>query len=493
MIATQQLKVNQGTVTSYPFNFGTITLNNEYQPITFADTTTYKRLPVTNTSATRASFLRAWHVFRNRGITEIPTTLEYDTKLGDQWYTKVGEKAYTSGVKRLEIYANEPCMVGDNTPAELARPNIKRGFNNLTSSSCYIAVVFRANMNYQNVNMDINLAKTMESNHFKLQYYNNDRSSWDLTFHVHVYGKVLPNGVTAVPNTSAMYQSIQATPTGQATISWQAMPPKNADLGNVVAYRVFWNTSETLLTNILNASTTSFVDVNTNAEGLYTRTITGLTSKVFYFFKIIPIRQYTNYNPLELTNTAPFFNLTGNKYLSDNGIAQLALAIPPTTMFYDPATFSFISREFLTSNLMNFTTAKAECAKTIMAVKLTRNGTAKNYQTRLITEPIWNQIKNRPGESYESVYKYSLWIDKTIPNIHSLLLGYVGYVPSNDSNYLPTSKTYYAKASGCGSNCPGNQAVGTVYHNPDYATWVSLISAGTVFASPRCYVNLAAP
>jgi hypothetical protein len=502
--ATEPIRVNQGVVSSYPFNFGTMNLNSDYQRVDFADDTTFRRLKVTNASPTRASFLRAWHLFKNKGTTEIPTNLEYDTQLGGEWYIKVGEKAYTpNGIKRLEIYANESCMVGDNTPAELALPNIKRGFNNLTASSCFIAVIFRPNINYQNIIMDMNLAKTMEPNFFKLQYYDNDRSSWNLSFHVHVKGRVVPNGVTAVPNNTGMYQSVQTNSAGQATITWQAMIPRNSLLGDIIAYRLFYNTSETILTNILGASTTSFFDVNvnTNTTGIYTRTISGLTSKVFYFFKIIPIRQNSTYNPTELTNTAPFANLTGNRYLSDNGIAQLTVAIPPTTMFYDHSTFSFISREPVMTDLMTFSQAKNECAKMIRAVRLTRSGTSKDYKSRLITESIWGQIVARPTETNGGVYNYSLWLDHqpltspvlSPPNIHTMLLSYAGYNATLNLDYFLTNMIHYVKAEGCGTNCPGNKAVGTIWNQPDYQGWVSLVSSGTVFAAPRCHVKLACP
>lgn len=495
----ESVRVSFGNISSYPMDFGTATeITADPQIISFDKSTGLKRIQVVNSSETRASFLKAYHIYVGTSdINTIPSAGDYTYVADGINYTPIFRKNYANGQPRIMVYANKPCLVGGATAEDDALPLFKKGFNSDTIEPCYLAVILRASTNYQNVELITSSASLMEENHIRLPYYDNDRSSFSY-FNFHFRGKLRPNGSIGSPNNINAYQEVMADSSGTVTFKWSEMSPKHPALGAIVDYRVYYSTSQTALTNSYLAQT-AYVDYGQmggsvpSATGMYQLTQNNLTSKKFYYYRIVPIRYYANYSPTDpFPGGNPFYQLTGKHYLSDTLVPQLTVVVPPPNMFYDYPSKTLVYRDVKSTDLLTFAQAQTACSS-MTKLRLSRSGGNVDFRNRLITQTVWDRIVARPEESEYDPYTLSVWLDGTTQNIHSKLLTYPDYNPLEELKYLTASMVFYQKINNCQPNCTGQKAVGTVFHNPEYAGYESYISAGQVFASSRCYVNLNSP
>jgi hypothetical protein len=229
----------------------------------------------------------------------------------------------------------------------------------------------------------------------------------------------------------------------------------------------------------------------------------NLTAKTFYYYRVVPIRQYTNYNPTQSfpgLTPLPFYNLAPPKYLSASLVPTLSVVVPPTDMYYDHGAQMLISRSIKypvnSPGVLTFKQAQSACASPATpSLRLSRSGAAVDFRQRLITQAAWNSIVSNQAESSYNIYAFSLWLDGTTQNIHTTLSApsIIGYNPNEDAKYLTSNLIYYQKVSKCQPTCFGEKAVGTVYHTPNYAGYESYISTGYNFGTARCYVNLLSP
>lgn len=486
-----------GNMSSYGMDFGLTTEMSADPQVIYFDKSSglMKRLEVVNTSVTRASFLKTYHVWKNTtNINMIPADADYNYTQDGVNYAQIYQKNYTSGSPQMKVYASKPCLVGGTSAADLDLPLFQKGFNNASVGGCYLALMLYANSHYINIQFaSTSPASLMDPNHMRLPYYDNDRSSFKY-FNVHFTGKLKPNGSNGVPNNANAYFGVQASSNGTVTFKWNEMVPKQAGLGAIVGYRIYYSTSQSALTDIYLAQTSKVDDYNVpNATGIYQMTQTALGAKKYYYYRVVPIRQYANYNPTAtFPGVAPFYQLTGNRYLSETGVPQITVVVPPTDMYYDHAAQMLIYRNIKSTDLLTIAQARTACTS-ITKVRLSKSGGTVDYTNRLITQNAWDSIIANQTELGANPYLYTTWLDGTTQNIHNTLSVVPGYNPADEAKYLAPSQIFYQKVSLCQPNCTGEKAVGTVYHNPDYQGWTSYISSSYVYGSARCYVNLLTP
>lgn len=488
-----------GNIQSFPLNFGTVNMTSNPHVIRFDQVASgLKRIEVRNSSATRASFLKSWHDLNNiTDVNMIPSAGDYSFNFNSTSYALIGRKNYSNGTPRILVYASQGCLIGDNTVAEQALPNFRRGFSLTTTTKCFLALELRANINYQNIQLATDRVLHMEPNHMRIPFYDNERASVSF-FNIHFRGRFVPNGTNATPHSVAgMYQQVQANSNGQVTFRWQEMTPRNPAMGSIIGYNVYASLFRADLGSLLTQTTLNPIFYfEKNTTGTYTITLGSHVLRSFYYYKVIPVRSHPDYSPNEFSGTtAVFRGLTGNRYLSDTDLSFMTVAIPPADLYYHHASFTFISKNLRTEQLLSFSQAASQCQQ--YAVALRRNGRnttlpvsgTSGAKASMITQAVWNTIISVPDASNYDPYTKSVWLEGTTQNIHTKLTGFA-YKPNEDAAYLNSHSVYYLKNPGCQPNCTGQKAVGTVYHALEFRGWESYISVGLVFASPRCFINL---
>ena len=490
------IRVNLGNIQSYSLDLLTDKeITADPQIIAFDKSTgVNKRIQVTNSSLTRASFLKAYQeMIGTTNINAVPADAAYNYPSDGIDYALIYQKNYSNGQPRIQVYANKPCLIGGVTTEDDALPLFQKGFNSATVAPCYLSLVLRANTHYMNVDLVTATASLMEPNHVRLPYYNNDRSSFSY-FNIHFIGKLKPPASMGAPNTVAAYTQVKASSTGTVSFKWAEMSPKNPALGPIVGYRVYYSTSQTALDNIYSAQSSYVDDFNVpNATGIYQLTQNALVQKRYYYYRVVPIREYASYTPTQtFAGVVPFYQMTSKRYISETGIPKIGVVIPPTDMFYDHTAQMLIYRNVKSTDLMTAAAARTACTS-ITKLRLSRSGGNADFTNRLITQNAWNSILANINENAYNPYNLTVWLDGTTQNIHTKLLTYTGYTPTDEAKYLTGDHIFYQKTNLCQPNCTGDKAVGTVYHNPQYAGYDSYISTGYVYGSARCHVNLNSP
>ena len=491
----ESVRVNIGNIASYGMDLLTDKeITADPQIIAFDKSVGInKRLEVTNSSTTRASFLKAYHEFiGTTNINAIPADSDFNYNSDGIDYALIYQRNYSNGQPRIQVYANKPCLIGGTTPEEASLPLFKKGFNiDNTANPCYLSIILLANSHYMNIDLNTSSAALMEPNHVRLPYYNNDRSSFAY-FNIHFTGKLKPPASLGAPNTVAAYKEVKASSNGTVTFKWNEMTPKNAALGAIVGYRVYYSTSQTALDNIYSAQS-SYVDTAKNGTGNYQLTQNSNAQKRFYYYRVVPIREYNDYNPTQtFSGVTPFYQMAAKRYISETGVPKMGVVIPPTDMFYDHARQLLIYRDVKSSDLLTVEAARTACSG-MTKLRLSRSGGNADFTQRLITTTAWSSILDYSNESAYDPYNLTVWLDGTTQNIHTKLLNYAGYNPADEAKYLTADHVFYQKTNNCQPSCTGDLAVGAVYHNPEYAGYESYISTGYVFGSARCHVDLNLP
>jgi hypothetical protein len=267
---------------------------------------------------------------------------------------------------------------------------------------------------------------------------------------------------------------------------------------------VYWSTSSVALNDVYLAKT-AFVDFapSPDSNGFFQMTQTKLAVRTYYYYRVVPIREYADYNPVQSfpgLTPLPFYQLTPPRYLSASLIPTLSVVIPPADMYYDHGAQMLISRSIKGSvsspSVLTFKQAQTACAKPATpALRLLRSGAQVDFNQRLINQTAWNSIVLNQSESSYNIYSVSLWLDGTTQNIHTTLSApsIIGYNPNEDAKFLTSNLIFYQKTFKCQPTCMGEKAVGTVYHAPMYAGYESYVSTTIPFGAARCYVDLLRP
>lgn len=489
------IRVNLGNIQSYSLDLLTDKeITADPQIIAFDQAAgVNKRIQVVNSSLTRASFLKAYQeLIGSSNINAAPADSAYNYSSDGISSALIYQKNYTNGQPRIQVYANKPCLMGGLTTEDDALPLFQKGFNSNTTELCYLSVVLRANTHYMNVDLVTATASLMEPNHVRIPYYNNDRSSFSY-FNLHFIGKLKPPSSLGAPNNVTTYTQVKATSSGTVSFKWAEMTPKNPALGAIVGYRVYYSTSQTALDSIY-AAQASYVDDYDVPKPLgYQLTQNGLVQKRYYYYRVVPIREYASYLPTQtFVGIVPFYQMPPKRYLSETGVPKIGVVIPPSDMFYDHDAQMLIYRNVKSTDLLTIAAARTACSS-MPKLRLNRSGGNADFTNRLITQAAWNSIIANINENAYNPYNLTVWLNGTTQNIHTKLLTYTGYNPTDEAKYLLGSSVFYQKTNLCQPNCTGDKAVGTVYHNPQYAGFESYISTGYVYGSARCHVNLNTP
>lgn len=486
--STQIIKTSLGNFTSFAIDFGTVHQTTNPQAFTYDGAYNggwNRRMALANGSTTKASFLKAYQTyykeFINPAITDNdlkvlePAPADYTKNVGGMLFTKIWQQNYPSSTTaRIEIWANKECLVGDETGLWF-----QRGF---VGATCFMIPILNADINYINRTLSVNSASDMDPNYVRLPYYSANRSATgSLLFHF--TGTLKPNVAIASPTGANFYQEVKTSEVsnGQVTFKWNEMTPNNAALGDIVGYRIYYSTTLSSVNAVFPASTTTYLDTAKNGTGIYQLTQTNLGTNKFMYYRIFPIRQNASY-----TFSPNPFGLASGKYLSDPNVPALTVAIPNANFFYDHTKKILVEKGIYDVNYYTFANAKSKCT-TRLRHSVTNGATINQYFFAMINTPVWNIITTRPEDSNYNLDELPVWLDSSSVNIHTKLLSNPEYNPTKELDYLYTSKIFYIKASGCGTSCTGNTAMGSAFGQPGYTSY---IEPTITFASPRCYIQL---
>ena len=184
--------------------------------------------------------------------------------------------------------------------------------------------------------------------------------------------------------------------------------------------------------------------------------------------------------------------MASKRYISETGVPKIGVVVPPTDMFYDHDRQLLIYRDVKSADLLTASAARSSCSG-MAKLRLNRSGGNADFTQRMITPAAWESILAHPSDNAYDPYSLTVWLNGTTQNIHTKLLNYAAYNPADEAKYLTSDYVFYQKTNLCEPSCPGDMAVGAVYHNPEYAGYESYISTGYVFGSARCHVDLNSP
>ncbi len=487
----QVIRTSGGTMNSYALDFGAPIQTANPMVFTYDAATTggwNKMLQLNNPSTvTKASFLKSYQLyykqFVNTGISDAALKVkepvyptDYTKSVSGILYTLIWQQNYPSSVNpRVQIWANQQCLVGDNTGAWF-----QKGF---LGASCRMIPVLFADINYINRTLSTSIAADMDPNSVRIQYYNANRTSTGAVT-IHFTGSMKPNNASvSAPTGLNFYQNVQATnaSSGQVIFKWAEMNPATAALGAIVGYRVYYADTSAPLNTVFPAAATPYIDAPVNGTGIYQLTHNNLGSNRFKYYRIFPIRYNAAY-----THTPNPFGLTSGKYLSDPNVPVLPVVVPNNLFIYQHAGRYLIEKGVFDVNLLTNAVAKTKCTSRIR-LAVTQGTAFQQYSYAMINQAVWDAIKGRADGSSYNLTDYPLWLDSSVVNIHAKLSGNAQYIPTADMSFLDATSIFYIKKTGCGTNCSGNTAVANAFGRPNYTSY---IEPTVNFAGARCYIQL---
>ena len=346
----------------------------------------------------------------------------------------------------INVKANRACFYGDDE-LNAAIPSSQKGFNSATVAPCQLLVQFSGHQTYtlcsawnattktKTTRIGDAIESTCNPYSFKLQYYNNNRASYE-SMNFHVKGYIEPNRSTTAP-AAAVFSNVSANfvsgSVGRVAFSWPALSANNSAWGGITKYRVYYDTTPSNLngTNIFKLSGgPSFVETANAATNSVT--INNLTVGRYYYFRVVAMRSYTGIN-----------------YVSDSNLPILTLPIPASDHVYHHATRTLIDKTYITGTGTRPNGITACAAKTY---NLVINGTTVKPTKSLITTPTWNYLITDPtlstGYPADGIGSLPHWLGdaaydmKTSISLYNgaVLPGFPGYLSSsmsgNNADYL---------------------------------------------------------
>lgn len=359
----------------------------------------------------------------------------------------------------ITVSANRYCFYGDDESNNSVPAN-EKGFNNISINPCVLKAEFTGHQTYTSCSAwsaptkskEVLIGELVQATCnpyvFKLEYFNNKRSSYT-GIYFHLKGFIEPNKSTT-DLAPAEFSNISSTfvsgSVGRVSFTWPELIPTNADWGDIIKYRVYYD----LLASNLNSSKVfkktggpAFID--TPDPLIRNITISNLVVGKFYYFKVMAIRSYTGIN-----------------YLSDNNLPLLTLPIPASDYTYHHESRSLVDKTYLPTP-GDRTVGVTECSKKFYNIAI-NGGTIKHNKT-LITTPIWQYLINTPtanlgypgsgigtiphwlGDAeYDLRFNISLYDGTELP-------GFPNYVTTSMSGNNPENKILYQKTCNNITSC----------------------------------------
>jgi hypothetical protein len=238
------------------------------------------------------------------------------------------------------------------------------------------------------------------------------------SIYIHVSGFIEPNR-----SLSSVFQKIffnvesvnNSSTTGTVKLTWPALVPNNADLGDVSNYRIYYsaNFADINKDNIFydydgkkyNSTTKSGYFVTSDFSSSTTSaTITGLTAGTEYFFRLAAIRSISPSISYITSGTSTTTNLSN--YVSGSDIKILSIPIPKNTEIYSHSLFKLIDLSDLNdgSNLIKSDQPGSIAACKNTQIKYSLKHPAGTAGTLLITKSLigsneWGALVNNTTDS----------------------------------------------------------------------------------------------
>lgn len=402
----------------------------------------------------------------------------------------------------VTVNASRGCFYGDDE-FNAAIPANQKGFNSTSVNICQFSVLFFGHETYASCSVwsapvktkTVRIGELIDTSCnpyvFKLTYYNNNRSSYEsLVFHAKGY--IEPNRSTSMPNTPA-FTNVTANfvsgSIGRATFSWPELMPLNASWGNIIKYRIYYDTSLLVLNGVnVFKLTGGPAFIETSNTSIRTATINNLVVGKYYYFKVMAVRTYA-----------------GLTYLSDTNMPLLTLPIPGADHIYHHETRTLTDKTYLPTpgNRVNGVTT---CGLKYFNVSI--NGTVIKTYKKLVTTPVWNHLITNPafntGYPAEGVGSLPHWFGDAAYNLNtqislydgSTLLGYPDYLPASMSGNNTDLKVIYQKTCNNNETCDylykiaGGDDVDLYYQGVFYAKDTAATAFYRCTAVIKCPTNI---
>ncbi|MEA9357698.1 fibronectin type III domain-containing protein [Bacteriovorax sp. PP10] len=401
----------------------------------------------------------------------------------------------------VTVKANRACFFGDDE-SNGAIPMDQKGFNSASVNQCLITVEFTGHETYTSCSSwnaavkskTIRVGDLLDNNcnpySFKLNYYNNNRASYE-SINFHVKGFIEPNRSTTLPEPPA-FTNVSATfvtgATGKATFSWPNLNPKTPGWGSILKYRIYY---DAVPTNLNSSSVFKLTGAPTNVEvtGVNSVTIPNLTVGKYYYFKVMAVRKYL-----------------GITYLSDTNLPLLTLPIPAADHVYHHLTRTLIDKTYIAAS-GNRPNGVTTCAAKFFNVSI--NGTINKTTKTLITTPIWNYLITDPtlssGYPPDGIGSLPHWLGDGVYDMKSnislydgtVLPGFPGYSPVAMSGTNSTYSAIFQKTCNNTSSCDllykivGGDDVDLFYQGVFFAKDTAVSAFYRCSAVIKCPTNVA--
>jgi hypothetical protein len=378
---------------SYPVDWGPITLVGHIQTVNYPHTVSKAGYWVRNASTLKASFLKM---------------LEPGPVPG-------GNPVLIYNVGGRKVYGTRACLYGDDE-FDGGVPAAEKGFNISTVAACNFTIEYDANEAFVGKDIDEKL------NVLKVEFYNNKRSSTAFMW-FHLKGFVEPNYSTVVGG----YTGVTALNNGTVTVGWPAFTPQNATWGAIAGYTIFQTQTTSLLDNV-HTTAAAKVDLSSST---FSHTFTGLQGGRYYYFKVVARR-----------------TKNGKTYYSENKpLGKVALVVPPANTIYSHSLAGIIDRAYQ-SGFGTKTTAVSNCASKFYS--LVQGGLTVTKYRQLMNTNVWNFLKTDPDTGAYSTYSdyaipaVSHWLIDAPTDIAPIFAPY-GFDTTATTQYVASENLLYQK------------------------------------------------
>jgi hypothetical protein len=482
------------TRNSYPFNFGTLTLNVVPKPLIFdAASSTYQKLEFKNTQLTKASLLKSYQLYLTKNslrgyspLLEAPSSIipapgEYRPFNGED-YAIIHKNFYTNGNERVRLEGSKGCLFGDDENNAAIRSH-QKGFNSGSIKKCYIIVTLNLNFEYLNKIINKSNGDDMRGTATEIWYYSFNRSSTASAW-IHLKGTVLPDTTLA----SGTYDNINAFENKTISLSTPKLQA-NENLGSIVGLRVLRSTSATGMNDPYSTSLTTYFDIRPY-DPFVTQIATfasGMVNGQYFYFRVVAIRKDTRF-----VDSVPkrFVGLNANEYLSapSNSSIVAKVLVPPLNHYYYHNQ-KIIVEKSLTGGVAYdpYNTAAAKCTNKTKATL--KNPATIQYSYELIKLSTWALLVNTPAATnYNGMTQVSHWLGDPIVSIDTKCSAMPGFVAGMSSQMLDSGFAFYVRNSSSPSAFV-RQAIGGVPGTlkQNYSSYVDGVVG---FATARCMVTL---
>lgn len=481
------------TVTRNSFNlpFSTTALTAIPTNINFTqETGTMSKIELENLQATKSSLLLAYQRYLTlnnlrgysagnpAGSSVVPDT--YQVRADGLDYAPIYLKKHADNLSnRLSVEASRSCFYGDDE-FDASIPLHEKGFNNDTTSSCYLRITLAANFDYLNKEIKNNNAEDMMNNAFELNYYSVKRTS-SASIWLHLTGKINPVNSSVVGS----YSKVNALDNRTVNFVTPNFNPTSPALGIITGVRVYYSDSANSLTNIYNLAPDKYIDIRTNTDGQWTANITSnLANGQYFYFMATAIR----YDARFKYTTERFPGLQPGEYVSlGSGLASLKVMVPPTNHYYVHDQKKLVEKTINGGvTALTYAVAAKKCTDRSLNMK---NPSTFNKKYLLMDFNLWQAIKGIPtAHGYANHLGVAHWLNDPLVSIPTILGGYPEYISTSDSQMLESYKYFYYRSPTNRSN-PVRISVGGI-PSTGVQDYTALVAPEILFGNARCMIQL---